>query len=220
MKDIIYFRGRRVASTAIQNWLKSNPYMNMWTNQNHYRLHVTKKQCIEDRGVDFWNNTTKIVCVRNVFINSVSMFLHHKVDCKPNGQIEENKLRQLIERYRQEVKHAWSSRNDKKTIARQNLIWHFDRQRDIYTIDNHPEVDFYINYEVLDESIDQFYKSVLDDHDLTLRKTDDIANNLINTWKLTKNKYDPRKFFDRDTYKMVQEMRSTEIDQFDWYLDI
>jgi hypothetical protein len=219
MKDIIYFRGRRVASTAVSNWLENNQHVDMWTNKNHYLLPVTKQQCIEEMGEEYWNKTLKTICVRNVFVNSVSIFLHHKIHCKPAGQIPDDILEKLIKQYREEVADTWKNRNDPKYIAKNGLVWHFDRQKDIYT-DNQPVVDFYINYEQLDESIDNFYVQVLNDPQLELRKEDTAADHVIDIWRKTKNKYNPGMFFDSETYEMVQSMRQEEVDQFNWELSI
>lgn len=217
MKNIIYLRGRRVASSATQSFINTLISENLVSKSflpSHMSADKAMELCNKQMGESFWSNSLKLVTVRNPYSNCVSIFLHKKILLRPNEQLTSPELEKYVQLFRNHIKSTYKEMQEHP--ARIEHCRDGNWQWNIYTSKDVPVVDDFIFYEKPKEGLLMLCEKM----NITPvpEKISRIINNHSETSRIINNKYCYRDFYDDETRHMVSELRSKEIEYFNYTL--
>lgn len=241
MKKIIYFRNRRVASSATQALftnMKKEGYIDDWFGSGaHGPADRVKQMCIEQKGIKYWNQAIKVVSVRNVWDQHVSIFLmtRKEVHCKSNDlakifktlpkRIQSEYIKEFRDLVDLQLQH-WNNTSGltehsnvklydagSRTDKPQNLPAPFGHNlggyHHVYTIDRKPIVSHIIRMEL--EHLHSDLCRLLKD----LNCPEHYADNFVESAKqfvTAPGHYDYRDFYNHETIKAIRTIKKAEID--------
>lgn len=232
----IYLRGRRVASTPTTAFFKKLGdwgLIDFWSPMIHcpvtrtYQENepVADEMCFKQKDKNFWNSAKKIVTVRNPYENTVSTFLHGKVEQQANAAYTLPK--EFIESQAKLFKNKINIMHDlltnpkhEKTFEKYWDSWYADMQWYIYADDKKVHADIILKYEDQRKSLTSACKEL--GVDLKYARADfgeprqgvqDQIDKFCTGSDNLKIKYDYRDFYDDETRELVYKLRKREIDE-------
>jgi len=215
MKNIIYLRGRRVGSSATQSFLKSLSKANLidkFFMPGHIPVAKSQERCKKEMGERFWIESLKCVSVRNPYGNCVSIFLHKKVFLRPHEQLISPQLDDLVQQFRDHVKTTY--REMQAFPSRIENCREGNWQWSLYALEDKPVADHFIFYEKPKEGLLMLCNKLgIEDIPTSVSKAID---NFAATSRKANNKYNYRDFYDEETRQMISELRSKEINYFNY----
>ena len=215
MKSIIYLRGRRVGSSATQSFVKllyKENLIDKYFMDEHEIAAKVREKCKNKLGKHFWENSLKCVSIRNPYGNCVSIFLHKKVFLDSHERLTSPQLDDFAQQFRDHVKTVY--REIKAFPARIENCREGNWQWNLYALEDKPIADHFIFYEKPKEGLLMLCKKLgIKNIPINVSKAID---NFEAVSKQASNKYDYRDFYDEETRRMVSQLRSKEINYFNY----
>ena len=219
MKDLIYFRTKRVGSSAFYGGLRmldNKNYIRSWWGKTHMPVTRVKKLCIQEKSMNYWNQSIKVVGIRNPWSQQVSRFLmlspgdNHM--CAPGTDITTaDGLENLICGFREYMKRVIDINGNinRKLIHSDYSVENWK----IHADGNKSLADVFIRLEDLEGSLRNLATHLECEPDDVL-KCFQAELKLNPKKKEHVNRYNWKDFYDIETKNIVYKLRKKEINFF------
>lgn len=236
-KNIMYFRNPRVGSSnfiALLTKMVREGHINDMQAVGHCSYEIAKSECIKSKGIKFWNNSIKVVQIRNPWDQHVSFFLKtRKLDrstdqiAKTFKDLPERKQKAYIDDFQEVVKQqlkfikgesnmvydaksVHANKKGKRINAVDNPLAQTYRLDFIYTCDGKNMADYTIRMEK--QYLQNELENMLKDINVPLRLATFYTNEAKRVNYNNDSHFDYKEFYDEYTKNAVYEIRKIEID--------